>query len=153
MVHEVRVERVEPRPLGAIRATTTRQRLGADIIRLLDMVWPALREQDVRTGHNVVIYRGGGAGTLTVDVGVEAFTSFADRGEVRHCSTPAGEVATTAHFGEYSQMRPAYAALERCCEDNRRTPAGVSWEVYGDWSDDPATRRTDLFLLLSPGAQ
>jgi hypothetical protein len=26
----------------------------------------------------------------------------------------------------------------------------VSWEVYGDWDDDPARRRTDLYKLLSP---
>jgi effector-binding domain-containing protein len=59
-------------------------------------------------------------------------------------------VATTAHFGEYSEMAPAYAALERWCEDNRRPPAGVNWEVYDDWDDDPVKRRTDICSLLLP---
>jgi effector-binding domain-containing protein len=113
MAHEVRIERVDPRPLAAISSTTTRPRLGTDIIRLLDIVWPALREQNVHTGHNVVVYHGNDGGTLRVDVGVEAFSDFADRGEVRRTSTPSGEVATTAHFGEYSDLGPAYAALER----------------------------------------
>ena len=72
-------------------------------MRLLDLVWPVLREQDVRTGHNVVIYRGGDdGGTLTIDAGVEVFTDFADRGEVRRICTPSGDMATTAHYGEYS---------------------------------------------------
>ncbi len=148
MANDVQAERVGPRPLAAIRATTTRLQLGPDIIRMLDMVWPVLREQRVRTGHNVVIYYGGTAQALTVDVGVEAFTDFADRGEVRHTSTPSGEVATAAHYGEYSDMAQAYAALERWCLDHGRRPAGVSWEVYGDWDDDPAKRRTDVYFLL-----
>lgn len=98
MPYDVRTEWADPRALAAVRATTTHRRLGADIVRLLDMVWPVLREQGVRTGHNIVVYYGGGA--VTVGVGVEAFTDFADRGEVWRMSTPAGDVATTAHYGE-----------------------------------------------------
>jgi len=26
--------------------------------------------------------------------------------------------------------------------------AGVTWEVYGDWHDDPAQVRTDVYFLL-----
>ncbi len=149
-MNQVRIERVDPRPLAAIRATTTRGRLGTDILRLLDIIWPVLREQRVRTGHNVVVYLGSEAGTLLVDVGVEALSEFAPRGEIRATSTPSGEVATTAHHGEYSALAPAYAALERTCRETGRRPTGISWEVYGDWDDDPARRRTDLFLLLEP---
>jgi hypothetical protein len=148
--YDVRTEWADPRPLAAIRAVTAQQQLGADIIRRLDVIWPALRDQGVRTGHNVVIYRGGDGGALIIDVGVEAFTEFADRGEVGHTSTPAGEVATVAHYGEYSDMAAAYAALDQWCAGQGRRPAGVNWEVYGDWSDDPARRRTDVFFLLEP---
>jgi effector-binding domain-containing protein len=135
-----------------MRATTTHQRLGADIVRLLDMVWPVLREQGVRTGHNVVVYYAGDDTAFTIDAGVEAFTHFADRGEVRHASTPSGDVATAAHHGEYSDMAGAYAAIEQWCADNERRPAGVNWEVYGDWDDDPTKRRTDVYFLLEPTA-
>ena len=153
MPYEVRAERAAPRTLAAVHATTNQQRLSADILRLLDKVWPVLREQGVRTGHNVVVYHGGTARELTVDVGVEAFTDFAVRGEIRRTATPSGEVATVAHYGEYSEMAGAYAALERWCQDNGRRPAGVNWEVYGDWADDPAKRRTDVYFLLDPAAR
>jgi effector-binding domain-containing protein len=146
--YQVHAERADPRPLAAIRAVTTNRELGADIIRLLDQVWPVLREQGVRTGHNVVVYHGGSGGELTVDVGVEAFAGFTARGEVRPASTPSGEVATVAHYGEYSDVGGAYGALEQWCRDNGRQPAGVNWEVYGDWDDDPAIRRTDVYFLL-----
>jgi len=150
--YEVRTGWAGPRALAAVRATTTGQQLGAEIVRLLDIVWPTLREQGVRTGHNVVVYYGSEGGALTIDAGVEAFTDFTERGEVKRISTPSGDVATTAHYGEYSDMAPAYAALERWCGDNGRRPAGVNWEVYGDWEDDPLKRRTDVYFLLEPAA-
>ncbi len=153
VAYEVRAEQVGPRVLAAVRAVTTPQRLGADIIGSLDQVWPLLREQGVRTGHNVVLYYPGQAGVLTIDAGVEVFAGFAGRDAVRRITTPAGEVAVTTHFGEYSEMAGAYAALERWCAENRRHPAGVNWEVYGDWEDDPGRRRTDIYTLLGPAPQ
>jgi effector-binding domain-containing protein len=145
VTYEVRTERAEPRPLAAIRTTTTRAQLSRDIIRLLDRIWPFLRERGVRTRHNVVVYHHG----LDIEVGVETLSDFRENGEIRRSSTPAGEVVTTAHFGEYSGMAPAYGALEQWCRDHDRPPTGLSWEVYGDWEDDPAKRRTDIYLLLA----
>jgi effector-binding domain-containing protein len=150
MSYEVRTGSEDPRPLAAVRATTTRQRLGADIVRLLDLVWPVLREQGVRTDHNVVVYREARAGALTVDVGVEVQSDFTPRGEVQPAATPAGQVATTAHYGEYTELAGAYAALQRWCAEHQRQPSGVSWEVYGDWAEDPAERRTDVYFQLRP---
>jgi effector-binding domain-containing protein len=151
--YQVRTERATPRVLAAIRANTTPQRLSSDIIGLLDQVWPVLREQGIRTGHNVVVYHPGEAGVLTVDAGVEVFSEFAGSGAVRCMATPAGEVAATAHYGEYSAMAGAYQALEQWCTANSRQPAGVNWEVYGDWDDDPSNRRTDVYVLLSPAGR
>ena len=55
MPYQVRVEQAGPRVLAAVRAVTTPQQLGTDLIRALDQVWPVLREQGARTEHNVVI--------------------------------------------------------------------------------------------------
>lgn len=148
MAYLVSTETVAPRTLAAAGITTTHQQLGADIVQLLDQVWPVLREQGVRTGHNVVLYYGGPGGALRIDAGVEAFTDFTDHGQVRHVSTPSGEAATVAHCGEYSAIGPAYAAVESWCTGNGRRAAGVNWEVYGDWDEDPAKRRTDVYVLL-----
>ena len=149
MPYQVRVEQASPRVLAAVRAVTAPERLSADIIRLLDQVWPLLREQGASTGHNVVIYYPGEGGAFTIDAGVEVFSDFEERGDVRRVATPAGEAAVTAHYGEYSAMGGAYAALDQWCAANGRHPAGVNWEVYGDWDDDPASRRTDVCALLS----
>jgi hypothetical protein len=46
-------------------------------------------------------------------------------------------------------MQPAYAALDVWCEIHGHRQPRVQWEVYGDWSDDPAELRTDIYYGLS----
>jgi len=144
--YEIRVEDAMPRQLAAMRGATSRAELPRTILKLLDTVWPVLRGQHVKTGHNVVLYFGGLA---HIEAGVEVFGDFVDVGEVRHLQTPAGPVVTTAHWGEYSEMAGAYAAVQRWCVASGRQQTGTSWEVYGDWADDPRQRRTDVYFLLA----
>src|SRR6266576_2509196 len=145
MEYEIRVEDARPRQIAAVRGGTSRTELPRTILKLLDTVWPVLRAQHVKTGHNVVTYFGGLA---HIEAGVEVFGDFVDVGDVRHSQTPAGPVVTTAHWGDYSETAGAYAALQRWCSANGREQTGTSWEVYGDWAEDPKERRTDIYLLL-----
>jgi hypothetical protein len=75
MPENVRVENVVGRALAAARTTTSPERLSTDIRKLLDQVWPVLRAQNVRTGHNVVVYyprepgRPGRDGAFTIEAG------------------------------------------------------------------------------------
>jgi len=149
MEYEIRVVDGKPRQLAAMRGATSRAELPRTILKLLDAVWPVLRAQQVLTGHNVVVYFGGLA---HIEAGVEVFGDFVDVGDVRHSQTPAGPAVTTAHWGDYSEMAGAYAALERWCVANGRRPTGTSWEVYGDWADDPRQRRTDIYAALIVGS-
>jgi effector-binding domain-containing protein len=150
---EVRTEQAAPRRLAAIRSVIKPQDLGPAIGRSLGIIWPAVREQGVRFGHNVFVYRDGEPGTLIVEIGVEVIGDFPERGEVQIVHTPAGEVATATYYGDdYTQMDPVYQALGQWCASNGRRPAGVNWEVYGDPAADPAQTRTDIYFLLEPAA-
>jgi effector-binding domain-containing protein len=150
---EVRTEQAAPRRLAAIRSVTAPQDLRQTIGRSLGIIWPAVREQGVRFGHNVFVYRDGEPGTLIVELGVEVLGDFTESGEIQIVQTPPGEVATAAYYGDdYSQMAPVYQALEQWCVSNGRRPAGVNWEVYGDPAEDPAQTRTDIYFLLEPAA-
>jgi GyrI-like small molecule binding domain len=147
--YPVVLEHVAPRDLAVAWGSSVSQ-----IISLLDQVWPVLRAQGVRTGHNVVVY----FGPSRLAAGVEVPDRFAPTAQVQPFSTPSGEVATTVYWGDYTQMRPAYEALEAWFTAHHRQRAGVSWEVYADPDPDPARCRTDIFILLgnrgdSPPAQ
>jgi effector-binding domain-containing protein len=148
---EVRTEQAAPRRLAAIRSVTSPQNLGRTISRSLDMVWSAVRQQGVRSGHNVFVYRDSEPGTLIAEIGVEVLGDFTEHGEMRIVHTPPGEVATAAYYGDdYGRMAPVYEALQHWCASNGRRPAGVNWEVYGDPAEDPAQTRTDIYFLLEP---
>ena len=153
MTIEVRTEQVAPRRLAAIRSVTTPQDLRRTISRSLGIIWPAVREQGVRFGHNVFVYRDGEPGTLIVELGVEVLGDFTESGEIQIVRTPTGEVATATHYGDdYTQMAPVYEALAQWCASNGRRPAGVNWEVYGDPAKARARTRTDIYFLLEPAA-
>jgi effector-binding domain-containing protein len=150
---EVRTEQAVPRRLAAVRSVTTPQDLRRTISRSLGIVWPAIREQGARFGHNVFVYRDGEPGTLVVELGVEVPGDFTESGEIQIVHTPPGEVATATYYGDdYTRMDPVYQALGQWCARNGRRPAGVSWEVYGDPAKAPAQTRTDIYFLLEPAA-
>ena len=136
-------------PLAVVRRPTSAVALGRDIRSSLDKVWAVLRGQGVATGQNVVVYHGG---LHDVEFGVEVHGPFEETADVKRSNTPNGDAAAITHWGEYSAMKPAYQALERWCDDNECRPTGISWEVYGDWAEDPAKLRTDIYFLLEPGS-
>lgn len=142
-------EHVVARPIASVRATVAQQNLGNEIPRLLGDVWTVLRAQNVRAGHNVVVYRGGSGGELTIEAGVEILSDLTETDGVHRSETPSGEVAWASHHGDYSQMHAAYDAIEKWMLANRRTNAGIGWERYGDWDEDPAKVRTDVYVLLN----
>ena len=148
MDYEVVVERASARQLAAVRGTVPAlSEIGSTIIRLLDQVWPVLRAQGTPTSHNVVVYYGG---PTTIAAGVEVLGPFEPTTTVEALSTPAGDVVRTTHWGDYDAMRPAYAAIESWFATHGRRPGGLSWEVYGDWTEAAADRRTDIYFLLDP---
>jgi len=149
MSYPVQVTTVAEQLLAAARQRTTLNRVSSEIQHLLEAPWAFLRgNPDLRRdGHNVAVYRNE-SGDVSVEVGVQVVRNFAPTDLVVCSATPGGTVATTAHFGPYSELGPAHRAIISWCRENRRPLAGTYWEVYGDWDDNPAKLRTDLFYLL-----
>jgi hypothetical protein len=150
MEYTVRVAEVGARRLAVAHGAAAQASLGQTIIGLLDQVWPVLRAQGLRTEHNVVVYH---AGLEHIEAGVEILDgSLVETAVVKRSQTPAGTVATVRHTGDYAAVGAAYAALERFCREQGHARTPLSWEVYGDWSDDPAARHMDVYWLLEPSA-
>src|SRR5262249_36439825 len=139
----VSVVRLEPAFIAAVRRRTTFAELPRQIRGYYDIVYAAVRAGQVtKAGHNVAVYHKSGARGLAVECGVQVPAKVADLGEVECRALPGGEAATTVHWGPYDRLGEAHDRVMAWVRANERTLAGVGWEVYGDWDDDPAKVRT-----------
>jgi effector-binding domain-containing protein len=147
--YEIKIVQVEPRRLAAVSASAPFDNLAPTIMALMDVIWGFIRSRNITgTGHNVIKYDTHG---LT-EVGVQVDEDVPGGTRVVMSATPAGRAATTVHWGSYDGLKDASQAIVAWCAANGHALAGESWEVYGDWSDDPEKVRTDVFFLLEPSS-
>jgi effector-binding domain-containing protein len=85
---------------------------------------------------------------MNADFGVEVTREFAASGEVRPVRTPGGEAAVVRHLGPYDRLSEAHRAIHAWARESGRALARTSWEIYGDWNDDPAKLETLVMYLL-----
>src|SRR5206468_3811315 len=121
----------------------------------LDDVWAFVRSSSAITPHhNIVLYKGDpGAGPADIEVGVRVARPFSEVSPAGvHCSSlPAGRVVSAVHVGPYDQMGRTYDALLAFARDGGHEIRGPSWEIYGDWSDDPSKVETEICFVVEPG--
>jgi effector-binding domain-containing protein len=117
----------------------------------LNKVYAVVRAGQVRqNGHSVMVYRTREDGRVNIECGIETEGRFEPIGEVVYSETPPGMAVTAAHIGPYEKLGTSYAALKEWSSRNGYQLAGTCWEVYGDWHEDPAKLRTDIFYLVRP---
>jgi len=150
VTYKVLLERVGARPIAAVRARMPIVDVPRRFGPLLSQVYEAARTGAITLdGLNVFVYRDAADGQVDVEFGVGVAGPFAALGSVVYSETPTGEAVTTTHWGEYSDLGRSYDALKAWCVEHGRRLAGPRWERYGHHSDDPATRRTDVYCLLA----
>jgi effector-binding domain-containing protein len=148
MSFDIQIVDVAPGPIGAVRARITHDQLGKAIISSLDQVYALLRGRKVAgLGHNVVVYTPGPLEVFQIEAGVQTPAPIEPEGEVIASQTPGGRAATTAYFGPYSELHTAHAAIQQWLAA-RGLKHDLNWELYGDWNEDPAQLRTDVFYRL-----
>jgi effector-binding domain-containing protein len=149
MEYEISVERVEPRTIASVRRRATQQQLSTVVPAACGDVWNFVRANGIaQPGRLVALYRDGGDGQLDVEVGVEVGGPFTGTGEFSCSAIPGGVVATTVHLGPYNRLGEAHKAICQWCKQNHHKMAGLNYEIYGHWDDDPAKLRTDVFYQL-----
>jgi effector-binding domain-containing protein len=138
--------------LAAVRRHVAIAGLGTAWKPALDQVWKFLRTQPgLRTdGHNVFLYHHPARRDqpMDIDFGVEVSRGFETAGEVYARESPAGQVAVAIHLGAYDRMKETHDTIHAWAVANNRAFAGKSWEIYGDWSDDPSKLETTIVYLL-----
>jgi len=156
MPYDVQIREVPQQTFAAISGQANAQNIGDRIMGLLSEVWDFLKHADVRhTGHNVVLYSDEASKALLrteaevpIEVGVQGATPFVSQGRVVCSVIPGGRVATVAHFGPYQKLPEAHMAVRAWCAEHGHVVTGPHWEIYGDWTDNSAELRTDVFYLL-----
>ena len=149
MAYEIRVEDVEPQTIASVRRRAKIPQLSTVVPAACGEVWNFVQTAGIPDpGRHVAVYRDGGDGQLDVEIGVEVASPFTGDGTFSCSATPAGTVATTVHIGPYNRLGEAHEAIARWCRDHHRDPAGINWEIYGHWDNDPEKLRTDVFYLL-----
>jgi hypothetical protein len=153
MTYEIELREVAAQPIAAVTQLARPNEIGRTLIAGLDKVYAALRQQGVAPlGCNVGLYRDAGEGRVSVCSGVQTPQPIAAEGEVGAAATPTGRAAATTHWGPYEELGAAHRAIAGWIAA-RGLASRVNWEVYGDWADDPAQRRTDVFHLIEEGVR
>ncbi len=138
----VEVKQVPAQPIEAVHGNATRATLPANIRALFHQFYTETTVPKADRGLNVIYYPSCVDGTMEIACGVLVEQGGND-------ATPAGAVATAVHMGPYDRMKPAHDAIHQWAKAHNRPLAGPSWEIYGHWTDDPASLRTDIFYLLA----
>jgi hypothetical protein len=148
----VSLQTVHPRKLAAVRREVALGMVGSAWGPAVGKVWNFIRDQPGlwTDGHNIFLYHHPtqpGA-PIVCDFGVEVTRIFETAGEVYATETPGGEAAVVVHRGPYHRMSEAHESIRKWMTENRREPAGRSWEIYGDPTPDPADTETTVVYLL-----
>jgi effector-binding domain-containing protein len=152
MPPDVRIDTVPARPLAAVRRRVRIDQISCSWRPALDQVWAFLRQNPgLRTdGHNVFLYHhpANRQDPMDIDFGVQVRRSFERSGEIVPAETPGGKVAAAVHVGPYERLGETHQAIHEWVAANKISFAGKSWEIYGDWTDDPTKLETRIEYLL-----
>ena len=147
---DIEIVECKAQPTAVYKVETQFPELSANIRKGMDTVYALLPSLNVAPhGHNVVIYKGAiTPGPAPIEVGVIVGGAFAKTGDVEPSTLPAGTAAKVVHVGPYFEMRRSYLRLEAFVAESGRKRTNLSWEIYGDWQDDPAKLETEIYIQL-----
>src|SRR5262245_65131542 len=125
------IELTHSRPIltAVVRGRVPSKELAQFVPAACGEVWAFIRSAGLpRPGRHLALYLDAQG---SVEVGAEIGEPFAGNERV-HCSQlPAGRVATTVHFGPYTRLSDAHAAIRERCTEHGHRGSGVSWEICG----------------------
>jgi effector-binding domain-containing protein len=147
MSNQVELKQVPATPLLVVRRTAPQSQLSRVVPDACGVVWNFVRAHEITPrGRHVAVYLNG---NIDMEIGVEVAATAVGGGDVILSATPAGNVATATHWGDYRGLGGAHQAILQWCDANGHRRAGPSWEIYGHMGDDPSKVRTDVFYLLA----
>ena len=133
--------------LAVGEAELDRSHIAGRIRTLFPYAW--LKTASVKqAGHNYAIYERGTHKQLLLRAGFPVSGRFTDTPAVKCFTLAAGEAAHAVHIGPYSELHRTYSRLDAWCKEQGIAVGGQSWELYGDWHDDPSKLETGLYYRV-----
>lgn len=149
MSYTVDIVDIQPVILAVAETHLLPAEVSSKIRGLFDIVYKWLPTSNVQqVGHNYAVYDQSAGSGMRMRAGFPVSERFPDSESVKCFELPAGRALHTSHTGPYSKLCDAYTALLDLCSREGQTTSGQSWEVYGDWHDDPSQLVTDLYFRL-----
>lgn len=110
----------------------------------------ALKSLDVEpVGPSCTLWRPSTDGRLDMEPGVVVSRAFEPVGEVVTSALPAGRAARFLLVGPFDGLSGAWQTLFGWCAKENLKPAGINWEIYGDFNSDPTQQETWVHALLA----
>jgi effector-binding domain-containing protein len=146
---------VTPMSLAAVRRQVTAATLWPEAMKA--PLWTLTRERGIETpGYMCFVYHDrpgemliNRPGGVAVDIGVVVGEPFDGDRMLQHVTTPAGRVAHARHHGHYELLPTIHGDIRAWCLDKGYELAGINWEHYGVWHEEPEQRITDVYYLLA----
>ncbi len=145
MAYDVQLVQTAPQTTAVIRAQAKIPELPSVIPPLCGEVWEYAKDAGLPKNRLLALYLDN---VMNIEVGVEVSKPFTGNDRVVCSELPGGLAVTTVHWGPYDKLGDAHEAVLEWAASNGHTLSGVSWEIYGHWSDDPTQVRTDVFWLV-----
>jgi effector-binding domain-containing protein len=149
MSQSAEIVEVQPLTLAVAEMFVKRSEIPQHILKLFDAVYAWTRATGTKpAGHNYAVYDQFCDTGMRMRAGVPVAAPFADTPTVKCMQLEGGKAAHTTHRGPYSEMHVGWSRVHEFCEAQSLQQAGISWELYGDWNDDPSKLLTDIYVKL-----
>ena len=116
---------------------------------LLERVASYLVEQGHAPGACYVVYDEFETSAMRMRAGFVVGDTIPDTEEISVMRLPAAKTAHTTHSGSYDGIPAAHEAIRQFCIDNKYQEQELSWEIYGEWSEDESKLVTDVYVVVS----
>lgn len=125
------------------------QEVPAHIPGLLERVANYLVEQGQAPGACYVVYDEFAETTMRMRAGFVVQETIQESEEISVMRLAASTTAHTTHYGSYDGIPGAHQALREYCTSNNYDEQDLSWEIYGEWSEDESKLVTDVHVVVS----
>lgn len=154
MAEDFEIVEQAPSWIASVRRRVPWSEVGRAVPELMGQVWAwahGVRDR-AGAGRSVVVYHQPSGDSVELEVGVQIAAPLSGAPAPIRCGrAPSGPAARVIHRGTYAELGRTHDALAAACRA-RGVTSIFHWDIFGDWSDDPAELAVEVHAALDPNA-